>query len=264
VAAALAAAVGLSVAPVSPAPVAAAELDVETMASTTILPWSAVTGPLSGAARRRIPRDRVRVGAAAVGLVAITGLVWGVSGGSAATRNQAPDESQRMGMALQAPDCHVAYALRADSGRAFQADLNVTNRADKPAENWELTFDFPDDQKVAAGRSAAFEQEGSTVVVRPAAGPVRLEPGASALLRLSGTYAGSNSLPVHFELDGAPCDVQVQGLSVPPTAVPAAPTAARAEPAGARVSGSGGGAGAGKQRAERKGSGKHDPDKHRD
>jgi eukaryotic-like serine/threonine-protein kinase len=259
VASTLATAVGLSVAPVSPAPVASADLGLDSVAGTTILPWSVATGALAGAARRTTLPDRVRMAMAAVGVVGITGLVWAMTGGSAATGNRGPEGSQRMGMALQqAAACHVSYALRADTGRAFLADLTLTNRADKPAEDWELIFDVPDDQQISAGRSAAVDQEGQRVVVRPAAGAVRLAPGGSAVLGLSGTYAGSNSLPVRFELDGAPCDVQVSGLAVSPTASrkPPAAVPVSAERAGPRVSGSASGKGAGKERAGGKGSGK--------
>ncbi|HEX2771010.1 MAG TPA: serine/threonine-protein kinase [Micromonosporaceae bacterium] len=222
VAGTLAAAVGLNVAPVSPAPVGAgSDLDADTVAGTTILPWSATNAVTVG--RRRVSGDRVRVGAAVAGLAAITGLVWGVTGRTPAT-GEAAERPRAIGMAAQvAPTCEVSYALRADSGRDFGADLTVTNRTAGVADNWKLTFAFPNDQRITAGRSAAVEQAGRDVVIRPAAGAAGLAPGASAPVSLTGTYAEGNAFPTRFELDGVPCEVQVKSLTTPPAARPSPP-----------------------------------------
>jgi eukaryotic-like serine/threonine-protein kinase len=232
-AAALAAAVGLTVAPVSPAPSSGfPELDAETVAGTTILPWSSPTH-LAGI-RRPASGDRVRVAAAVAGLAAITGLVWGVTGRTPPA-GEAANPPETVGMAAAAdPTCQVTYALRADSGRDFRADLTVTNQAARVAEDWTLTFAFPGDQRITAAGSGTVDQTGRDVAIRPASQAADLPPGASAPVNLTGTYAEGNALPTRFELDGRPCDVQVMALTPPAGAPTPAPgnTAASGRGAG--------------------------------
>jgi eukaryotic-like serine/threonine-protein kinase len=221
----LAAAVGLHVAPVSPAPVTAGSAaEAEAVGGTTILPWSRTTDTMP-VGLRRASINRFRIGAAAAGLAGITGLVWGVTGHTPTT-GEAADRPPNVDMAIQpAAGCEVTYALRADSGRDFTADLTVTNQASRAADDWELTFAFPSDQRITVGRSAVVEQTGRDVVIRPAAGSAGLPPGASTPVSLIGRYEAGNAFPTRFELDGAPCDVQVQSLTSPapsgsPVAVP--------------------------------------------
>jgi hypothetical protein len=224
VAASLVAAVGLTVAPVSPAPIGGfPELDAGTVAGTTFLPWSAPTDVVP-IGRRRARSDRVRIGTATAGLAAIIGLVWGMTGRTPATGDAGGDRPERVGMAAVAdPTCKVTYALRADSGRGFRADLTITNRAARAAEDWTLTFAFPGDQRSTAVGSGTVDQTGRDVVIGPAPEAANLPPGASAQVTMTGTYAEGNALPTRFELDGMPCDVQVMSVTTPAGA--AAPAA---------------------------------------
>jgi Cellulose binding domain len=80
----------------------------------------------------------------------------------------------------------------------------------------ELTFAFPNDQRITAGRSGGVEQTGRDVVIRPVAGAAGLAPGASVPVTLTGTYAQGNALPTRFELDGVSCEVQVKSLTNAP------------------------------------------------
>jgi eukaryotic-like serine/threonine-protein kinase len=239
VAGTLAATVGVTVAPLSPAPSGAGGLDADTVTGTTILPWSATTTHALTLGRLRAPGDRVRIGAAVVGLAAITGLVWGVTGRVPAT-GEAAQRPQVLGMAAQAaPTCEATYALRADSGRDFGAEVTVTNRTARVAADWELTFTFPHDQRITAARSGAVEQTGRDVVIRPAAGAAGLAPGASHAVSLTGTYAAGNALPTRFELDGASCEVQVRSLTTPAVSPAAVGNSSTAAVAGGRGGGSG-------------------------
>ncbi|MGC4852506.1 serine/threonine-protein kinase [Micromonospora sp. DT4] len=231
----LAEAVGmLAVVPVSPAggpldPVALAN------AGTTILPWSAETDalPLSRTRRGRIRqvnrRRRLEAGAAAVGLIAVTGAMWAFTSHSPANGEDRPTTEARMGLPETTP-CEVAYALRTDSGKDFTAELTLTNTGDRELRDWTVNFTFPGQQKVTKAEPAPAQQQGGAVQIRPAAQRTTLAPGAAEKLTLAGTYTGANALPVEFRLGDATCRVRVSGVagSTPSTApaVKAAPTKA--------------------------------------
>ncbi|WP_405429395.1 serine/threonine-protein kinase [Micromonospora sp. NBC_00617] len=224
----------LATVPVSPA---AGPLDPAALANagTTILPWSAETDalPLSRTRRsrdRRLNRRRrVEAGVAAVGLIAVTGAMWGFTSRSPASGEDRPTTEARMGLPETAP-CEVAYALRTDSGKDFTAELTLTNTGDRELRDWTMHFTFPAQQTVTKAEPAPVQQQGGTVQIRPAAQRTTLAPGAAEKLTLAGTYKGANPLPVEFRLGDATCGVRVSGVagSAPSTAPPtkAAPTKA--------------------------------------
>ncbi|MGC4877267.1 serine/threonine-protein kinase [Micromonospora sp. DT43] len=238
----------LAAVPVSPAggPLDAAAL---ANAGTTILPWSAETDalPLSRTRRSRAGRvnrrRRVEAGVAAVGLIAVTGAMWGFTSRSPASGEDRPTTEARMGLPETAP-CEVAYALRTDSGKDFTAELTLTNTSARELRDWTMHFTFPGQQKVTKAQPAPVQQQGGTVQIRPAAQRTTLAPGAAEKLTLAGTYSGANPLPVEFRLGDATCGVRVSGvagtapITAPPSkaappkkttkAAPKAPTAPKA------------------------------------
>ncbi|MEU8182481.1 serine/threonine-protein kinase [Micromonospora sp. NPDC049044] len=240
--------------PVSPA---GGPLDPALLGSarTTILPWSAATDalPLSRTrnrdrrARQRVTRRRrVEAGVAAVGLIAVTGAMWGFTSRTPASGEGRPTTEARMGLPTKVP-CEVAYALRTDSGTDFAADLTLTNTGDRELRDWAMSFSFPGQQTVTKSEPAPVYQQGSTVVIRPVAQGTVLAPGAVEKLTLSGTYSGANPLPVEFRLGEATCGVRVSGVagSTPAAAPPstAAATTTKTPPKKATApGGSGGGA----------------------
>jgi hypothetical protein len=130
------------------------------------------------------------------------------------------------------PSCEVRYALRRDSGRAFDADLTVVNAGAVPVTDWSLAFTFPGDQKLTRAASATVEQKGSTVVLRPAGGSAAVPAGGSAGMRLTGSYARSNAFPVEFRLDGAFCVPKLSTATTTTTTPPRSTgTTAAKEPA---------------------------------
>ncbi|MFG3556462.1 serine/threonine-protein kinase [Micromonospora sp. NPDC047557] len=217
----------LAAVPVSPAagPLDPAEL---ANAGTTILPWSAETDalPLSRTRRNRDRRAnrrrrRVEAGVAAVGLIAVTGAMWGFTSRSPASGEDRPTTEARMGLPETAP-CEVAYALRTDSGKDFTAELTLTNTGDRELRDWTMNFTFPGQQTVTKAEPAPVQQQGGSVQIRPAAQRTTLAPGAAEKLTLAGTYSGANPLPVEFRLGDATCRVRVSGVagSAPSTAPP--------------------------------------------
>ncbi|MGI5211881.1 protein kinase domain-containing protein [Plantactinospora sp. CA-290183] len=222
----LAAAAGVAVAvpalpvPSGADPAAADDGAALSTANTTILPWSTATGalPLPGARRGRpalAGTDRTRAVAVAAGLIAVTGLIWAGTGGSSSPA----DGGQRTDLALGGEStCQVDYALRTDSGRAFRADLTVTNTGVAPIPDWAVTFAFPGDQMLTRNPTSGSGQQGREVSIRPEPGgpETTLPAGGEARFELTGTYAGANPLPVEFRLAGAPCRARVTGVSGEP------------------------------------------------
>ncbi|WBB85280.1 serine/threonine-protein kinase [Micromonospora sp. WMMC264] len=194
-------------------------------AGTTILPWSAETDALPFSAvrtrtRRAVARRRkVEAGVAAVGLVAVTATMWGLTSRSPASGGVEPTEA-RMSLPEPTP-CAVDYSLRRDTGKDFAAELTLTNTGDRELRGWTMNFTFPGKQTVTTAQPPA-RQEGRTVSIPAPTATPALAPGASAKLTLAGRYTGSNTLPVEFTVGGKSCGVQVSGIagSAPTTAPP--------------------------------------------
>ncbi|SCL40572.1 serine/threonine protein kinase [Micromonospora pallida] len=212
----LAEAAGLAAAvPVSPA--GPADHALLATANTTILPWSAATDalPLSVSRGRRAAgrrRRHAQAGAVAAGLLAVTGVVWGMSAQRPASGDQVSPDEARIGLDRPAP-CTVDYALRRDDGRTFTADVTLTNTGSAELRDWTMSFTLPGDQTVAGSDPTVVRQEGQTVEVRPAAGRTTLAPGAAEKIALTGRYGGANPLPVRFQLGTETCEVQVAGVA---------------------------------------------------
>ncbi|MFI6256126.1 protein kinase [Micromonospora zamorensis] len=246
----------LAAVPVSPA---GGPLDPAALASagTTILPWSAETDalPISRTrqrdqrVRQRVSRRRrVEAGVAAVGLIAVTGVMWGFTSRTPASGEGRPTTEARMGLPEKVP-CEVAYALRTDSGTDFAAELTLTNTGESELRDWAMSFTFPGQQTVTKAEPAPVQQQGNTVLVRPVAERTTLAPGAAEKLTLSGTYSGANQLPVEFRLGDVACGVRVSGVagSTPSTApASTAATTTKTQPkAPPKAATAGGGPGSG-------------------
>ncbi|MFC0503621.1 serine/threonine-protein kinase [Micromonospora costi] len=237
----------LAVVPVSPA--AGGPVDPAMLASvgTTILPWSAETDalPFSRTRQRRsgVRRRSLEAGAAAAGLVAVTAALWGVTGRSPAAGGVEQPTEARMGLE-KPPACQVTYALRADSGKDFNADLTLKNTGDRELRDWTMNFTYPGQQTLTTSNPASVSQEGRTVVVRPPAERAALAPGAAEKVSLTGRYTGANPLPVTFTVGGERCGVQVSGVAgAAPSPATGKATTAKAPATKAAPPRSGGGAG---------------------
>ncbi|MEK8109229.1 cellulose binding domain-containing protein [Micromonospora sp. M12] len=80
--------------------------------------------------------------------------------------------------------------MRTDSGREFAAELTLTNTGGRELRDWTMSFTFPGQQTVTKSEPAAMHQEGSTVLVRPAAQRTTLAPGAAENSPSPGSTAG--------------------------------------------------------------------------
>ncbi|SNT65362.1 serine/threonine protein kinase [Asanoa hainanensis] len=214
--------------PVSPAPAGGG-----TAGNTTILPRGVV--PAAGIAGLARPADllvgrrrQVLVTAAAVVALGVGGAALATTRGGDEPAGAATTTALAAPAAApEKPACEVRYALRRDSGKAFDADLTVVNAGPVAVTDWSLAFTFPGDQKLTGAGSATVEQQGSAVVLRSA--------GGSGAVRLTGSYAKSNAFPVEFRLDGAFCEPKLSTVttaSPPATREPAAkqPVVAKPKP----------------------------------
>ncbi|MGW0435405.1 protein kinase domain-containing protein [Micromonospora sp. NPDC003197] len=214
-------------------PAAAAGVDEDPQATGRLLDvdsWSTESWRVDDSPRARIGTllaGRGGVAAVGVGLLAVTGLLWGVTAQPPASGG-APPAAQ-----ASTSTCQVEYALRQDSGSGFDADLTVTNTGVEAVRDWSLTFSFPGNQAITKGDSGRWEQRGRQVVIRPTAGQFELAPGDSTALGLTGEYAGGNPLPVEFRLGDTTCGVQVLGVAG--RTGTSGGTAASADPPGARI-----------------------------
>ncbi|MFF4812337.1 serine/threonine-protein kinase [Micromonospora chersina] len=236
----LAEAAGIAaIVPVSPA---LGQFDPSLMenAGTTILPWSTATDALPFSAlrtrtrRAAARRRKVEAGVAAAGLIAVTATLWGMTSKSPASGGVEPTEA-RMGLPEPIP-CAVDYVLRRDSGKDFTADLTLTNTGTRELRDWTMSFTFPGKQTVGTAQPAV-RQQGNTVLIQAPATEAALAPGASKKVSLTGSYTGSNPLPVEFKVGDSTCGVQVSGVAgsvpttTPPTTRPPAKAPAKPPPA---------------------------------
>jgi cellulose 1,4-beta-cellobiosidase len=109
----------------------------------------------------------------------------------------------------QPPACRVDYAggewTTGPGQGGFFANLTITNLA-APLANWHLTFTFPDGQRLTGGWSAQWSQHDARVDATslPWNGP--LATGQSVVIGLTGVWAGGNTAPDDFVLNGVPCN----------------------------------------------------------
>ncbi|GGM32083.1 hypothetical protein GCM10011608_15770 [Micromonospora sonchi] len=229
--------------PAVPAGVARAEPLRLSSASTTILSWSAATDalPFAGLRTRRTMdrRRRIEAGVAAATLMAVTAGVWGVTSRSPASGGIDQPAQARIGGEQQFP-CQVSYTLRKDSGKDFTAEVRLTNTGDRELRDWTVRFAFPGEQKVTGATPAPVRQQGRAVVVQPDQQRPPLAPGATEKLSLSGTYTGSNPLPVEFRVGDEMCGVQVAGVAGAAPSTKPAPKPVRAAAGKAGSGGAGG------------------------
>jgi eukaryotic-like serine/threonine-protein kinase len=149
----------------------------------------------------------------------LSALVWAGAGATPVTERarHAVAAPPQFGLAAQSSaPCQVDYAVHVDTGHQFVAAATVTNTGTTELTDWSLRFTFPGGQRVAAAQPARWEQHGSDVRLSPAPDAAALAPGATAVLKLAGSYDGVNRLPLEFELNGLGCDVSVAAATGSP------------------------------------------------
>ncbi|GAA1616571.1 serine/threonine-protein kinase [Catellatospora bangladeshensis] len=173
---------------------------------THILPWQPADN------RRRHRHLAAALATAAV----VAGVAW-----AASTRTDPPPQ---VGAAPPSPQpspagCTAVYRLLSDDAGRYTANLTITNTSGTPVTG-PVTFTVPGGQRVDAAHG--WSQRNRTAR-NDTAGTV--DPGKSATLALAGTYAGTNPLPVAFQLAGMPCTPTLLSMSGSPLPLPSTGTA---------------------------------------
>jgi len=105
--------------------------------------------------------------------------------------------------------CSVHYAISSQWSGGFGASFTITNKGSTAINGWSLQFSFANVQTITQLWNGSYTQSGSNVTITsssfnssiPAGQSLSSEPG------FNGTWAGTNSAPTAFTLNGVSCSV---------------------------------------------------------
>ncbi|WP_199442652.1 glycoside hydrolase family 48 protein [Umezawaea beigongshangensis] len=124
-------------------------------------------------------------------------------------------------VASAAVSCSVDYSVTREWGTGFGATVAVRNQGDAVA-NWNLSWTFPDGQRVDQGWNGTFSQSGSRVTVAAPNWATSLPVGGRVEVGFNGVKTGANNRPpTDFAVNGTPC----LGANAAPTISLTAPAA---------------------------------------
>lgn len=152
-----------------------------------------------------VHRRRLRLGAIAASAAAVltAGLLGAVS-------------------AQAAQGCEVEYNVTGQWPGGFTADVKVINLGE-PIDGWDLEWVWLEGQHVTQMWNAEYTTTGETVVAEDLGYNAEIATGASTSFGFNGYWAGVNTDPTEFRLNGRVCDGSVGEPTTPPTSEP--PTA---------------------------------------
>ncbi|GAA1386993.1 cellulose-binding domain-containing protein [Catellatospora chokoriensis] len=99
--------------------------------------------------------------------------------------------------------CQVSY--RADQWTGGFVGYVKLTAGDTAIHGWTVGWTWPGDQKITNAWNASVTQSGTAVTAVNAAYNGDLAPGASLEFGMQGTWAGNNTAPTAFTVNGAPC-----------------------------------------------------------
>jgi endoglucanase len=150
--------------------------------------------------------------------------------GTQPTATQAPTPTTVIPANAQ---CKVTYDVASQWNTGFTARVTVENGAGTTLNGWNLTWSFPNDQKVSQLWNGKYSQNGAAVTVTNESWNGSVANGAKFDFGFNGTYTGTNSVPSDFKLNGVSCNrtgpAPTATATTAPTAAPTttqAPTAA--------------------------------------
>jgi endoglucanase len=105
--------------------------------------------------------------------------------------------------------CSVHYAISSQWSGGFGASFTITNKGSTAINGWSLQFSFANGQTITQLWNGSYTQSGGNVTITsssfnssiPAGQSLSSEPG------FNGTWAGTNSAPTAFTLNGVSCSV---------------------------------------------------------
>nr|WP_246508336.1 cellulose binding domain-containing protein [Actinocrinis puniceicyclus] len=121
------------------------------------------------------------------GALGSTSFTWTISGG-----------------APSGGTCQVSY-VKNEWGGGFTANVTVTNTGTSTVNGWTVTWSFPGDQKVTNAWNANVTQSGSAVTATNMSYNPAIAPGGNVQFGFQGTWAGNDTSPSAFTLNGSAC-----------------------------------------------------------
>ncbi|MBS2966606.1 cellulose binding domain-containing protein, partial [Actinocrinis puniceicyclus] len=100
--------------------------------------------------------------------------------------------------------CQVSY-VKNEWGGGFTANVTVTNTGTSTVNGWTVTWSFPGDQKVTNAWNANVTQSGSAVTATNMSYNPAIAPGGNVQFGFQGTWAGNDTSPSAFTLNGHAC-----------------------------------------------------------
>ncbi|WP_231114641.1 cellulose binding domain-containing protein, partial [Lentzea aerocolonigenes] len=113
--------------------------------------------------------------------------------------------------------CTVTYQLTNEWDTGFGATATIRNDGDA-LNGWNLTWTFPDGQRVTQGWNGTFSQTGAVVSVTNPDWARTIPGGGSAQVGFNGSKGSANRPPTDFAVNGVACTGPNQAPSVALTA----------------------------------------------
>ncbi|MFJ6518097.1 glycoside hydrolase family 9 protein [Streptomyces filamentosus] len=101
--------------------------------------------------------------------------------------------------------CAVTYTVTNSWNTGFTANVTVENTGRTAVDGWQLTWAYPDGQRVTSAWNATVTQSGTAVGARNTDWNRTLAPGAKASFGVQGTHNGTNPAPASFSLNAGAC-----------------------------------------------------------
>jgi hypothetical protein len=109
--------------------------------------------------------------------------------------------------------CTVTYSVTNEWSNGFGANVSIRNDGDA-LNGWNLTWTFPDGQRVQQGWNGNFTQNGAVVTVTNPDWARSLPSGGSTQVGFNGTKGSTNRPPTDFAVNGVSCTGPNQAPSV--------------------------------------------------
>ncbi|SER63789.1 glycoside hydrolase family 48 protein [Lentzea albida] len=113
--------------------------------------------------------------------------------------------------------CTVTYQVTNEWNNGFGAAVSIRNDGEA-LNGWNLTWTFPDGQRVTQGWSGNFTQNGAVVSVTNPSWAPTLPSGGTAQVGFNGSKGSTNRPPTDFAVNGVSCTGPNQSPSVALTA----------------------------------------------
>jgi hypothetical protein len=102
-----------------------------------------------------------------------------------------------------ATDNETIYTITNDWGGGTSINIEIINNNDFDLEDWELQWNFPEDQSISAFWGADYSQTGTSVAVTPSSWTTTILANSSTSFGFMASYSDTNSIPEEFTLNAS-------------------------------------------------------------